>query len=99
MRLSHLLLAVFLFATLFGVAREPFGRVAIVVFFTGGVVLWLALLAIMTLFRTLGALGEARSLYAHLEALVATGLVLVVASVSINAVLWAGTWLCLRVVP
>jgi hypothetical protein len=99
MRLSHLILVVFLCATLFGVAREPYGRVAIVVFCTGGTVIWLALLAIVTLFRTLGALGEARSIYAHLEAIVATGLVLVVASVSINAVLWAGTWLCLRVVP
>ena len=53
----------------------------------------------LTLFRTLGAFGEAKSLYSHVEALVATTLVLVVASVSINAVLWAGTWLCLRVVP
>jgi hypothetical protein len=99
MRVSHLLLVVFFCAMLFGVAREPHGRVAIVVFFTGGTVLILALLAIMSLFRTLGAFGEARTAFAHLEALVATMLVLVVASVSINAVLWAGTWLCLRVVP
>lgn len=99
MRVSHLLLVIFLFAMLFTVAREPHGRVAIIVFFTGGTALAMTLVAIMTLFRTLGAFGEARTVYAHLEALFATILVLFVASVSVNAVLWAGTWLCLRVVP
>ncbi len=99
MRVSHLILIIFFFAMLFTVAREPHGRVAIVVFFTGGVVLALTLLAIMTLFRTLGAFGEAKTVYAHLEALFATTLVVFVASISVNAVLWAGTWLCLRVVP
>ena len=90
MRVAHLLLAVFVAAILFTVSRDEAGRVGIIVFFVGLGEIVLGLTAIMWLFKTLGSLGAARDLMAHLEALVATALVLVVATASMNAVLWVG---------
>jgi hypothetical protein len=93
MRLWHLVLVILFLAILLTVAREEAGRVAIVVFATGLVELVLALAAIMSLFRTMGAIGEARTLFGYCEAVLATLLVLVVASALMNGILWIGYWL------
>jgi hypothetical protein len=99
MRILHLILGVFLAALLMAVSREPTGRVAIVVFFTGLGEFALGVTAVMALFKTLGALGEARSLLRQVEALVGTAAILVSASVVMNGLLWLGINLVRKVVP
>lgn len=98
MRIWHLILMVMMAAVVLGVARESVGRVALVVFVTGLVEFVLGTTFLVTLFRTFGALGEARRVRAYLEAIVASALVLVVASYVMNIVLWVGVWLVQRVV-
>jgi hypothetical protein len=99
MRILHLILGVFFAALLMAVSREPTGRVAIVVFFTGLGEVILGTTALMALFKTLGALGEARGLLRQVEALVGTAAVLISASVVMNGLLWLGINLVQRVVP
>jgi hypothetical protein len=98
MRLWHLIFLVMMAAIVAAVARESVGRVALVVFVTGLLEFILGTTFLMTLFRTFGAIGEARRLLAYLEAIIATALVLVVASYVMTAVLWVGVWLVQRVV-
>lgn len=99
MRLWHWLLMIWMTATALAVARDPIGRVALVVFVTGLIEIILGTTAVMTLFRTLGAIGEARRLTAYAEAILATVLVLTVASISMNAVFAVGMRLAQVVVP
>jgi hypothetical protein len=99
MRLWHVMVLMFVLATLMAIWREPVGRVAVVVFAIGLAELVLGLAAVMTLFRTVGAFGQARRLIAYAEALLATTLVLLAASLSMNGVFWIGAWLVQRVVP
>lgn len=99
MRVWHFLFLVMLSAILLTVSREPTGRVAIVVFFTGLGEFILGLTAIMFLFRTIAALGYSRSVLAWTEAFVTTIVVVVIASVTMNALLWCGVSLMQRVVP
>ncbi len=81
------------------VARDPVGRVALVVFLTGLAEIALGTTAIMTLFQTIGTIGAARRMATWVEALGATVLVVLGASFSMIAILWAGVWLVQRVVP
>ncbi len=98
MRLWHLLFLVLLVALILGIGRTEVGRVALIVFFTGLGEIILGTTAVLHLFKTLGAFGEARGLAAHFEALAATAMVLTLATVSMNAVLWVGVGLLQRVV-
>ena len=82
--------ALFLLAVCMAIWRDDVGRVALVVFVTGFIEFVMALVALMTLFKTVGAIGEAKRLTAYAEAVVATAFVLVVASVTMNAVFWVG---------
>jgi len=90
MRIWHMLVLIFVLACVFGVARSEVGRVSIVMFFTGLGEFILGATALMHLFKTIGAFGHAKTLHAHLEALLATALVLLAATVSMNLVFWAG---------
>jgi hypothetical protein len=99
MRLYHLLLAVFFVALARAIARDEVGRVALIVFFIGLGEFVFGLIAVMTLFQTIGAMGEANSPAAYAQALAATALVLVVASVTMNALLWVGLGILQVVVP
>lgn len=99
MRLWHWLFLIWMIAIVLTVSRDPIGRVAVVVFLTGLIEIVLATTAIMTLFRTLGAIGEARRLTAYAEAILATALILVTASVSMNTVLVVGVRLAQLAVP
>lgn len=90
MRLWHILFAVLLTALVLAVSRDLAGRVAIIVFFAGLGEVVLGTAALMHLFQTIGRLGAARGLFAHLEALVATIVVLALATASMNAVMWIG---------
>jgi hypothetical protein len=62
------------------VAREPVGRVALVVFVTLGGELVCGTTAVMLLFRTFAALADSRDLLDYAQALMATAVVLLVAS-------------------
>ena len=93
MRLWHLFLGVCLLAVMLTVARDPAGRVAMVVFFTTLGEVALGTTAIMMLFQTVGAIGEAKGLYEHAEALFATTVVLALGTALMSALLFVGCWL------
>ncbi len=90
MRLWHIVLAVFLLALILAIARDPVGRVALIVFFTSLSVVVLGVSSIMLLFRTIAAFGAAQSFFAHIEAVVATAGVLFVGGSSVLVALWFG---------
>jgi hypothetical protein len=93
MRLWHVFFGVGLLAVMMTIARDPAGRVAMVVFFTtlGEVVVGTT--AVMMLFQTVGAIGEAKGLYEHAEALVATTVVLALGTALMSGLLFIGAWL------
>jgi hypothetical protein len=93
MRLWHLTLTIVIVALVLGAARDPVATVAIIVFITGLGEVVVGTTAIMALFQTLGALGEAKGLAAHAEALVATTLVLTVATAIMCGWLFIGAWI------
>jgi hypothetical protein len=99
MRLRHILFAVLLVALVLAISRNAAGRVAIIVFFAGLGEVILGTTALMHLFQTIGRFGAARGLSAHLEALMATIIVLVLATASMNAVMWIGVVLLQITVP
>ena len=72
MRLGTLLFLVLALGVMMGIARDEVGRVALIVFITGLGMVVSGTTAIMALFQTLGALGYARGLADHAEAVFAT---------------------------
>lgn len=90
MRLSTLAFLVLILALIFAIVRDEVGRVAVIVFFTGLGTVGAGLGSIMALFQTVGALGEARTVSAHVEALAATVLVLSFGSTLVLGLLLGG---------
>lgn len=90
MRLSTLAFLVLILALIFAIVRDEVGRVAVIVFFTGLGTVVAGLGSIMALFQTVGALGEARTVSAHVEALAATVLVLSFGSTLVLGLLLGG---------
>jgi hypothetical protein len=80
LRIWHLVYAVFMLALAMAVAREPVGRVALVVFVTLGGEVVFGTTAIMLLFRTVAAIGGARDFIEYAQGVAATAVVLLVAS-------------------
>ncbi len=80
MRILHIIYGVFMLALAFAVAREPVGRVAVIVFITLGGELVCGTTAVMLLFHTVASIGEARDALDCVQGLMATAVVLVVAS-------------------
>jgi hypothetical protein len=99
MRILHLIFLVFFSALILAIAQEETGRVALVVFFTGCVEFVFGLIAIMTLFRTVAQIGYANSVGAYLQAIGVTTVVLIVATATMNAVLWLGLMILQVVLP
>ncbi len=97
MRLWHLGTVVLFTALFLAIGRSEVGRVALIVFFTGLGEVFVGTAALMQLFRTLGELGSARGLAAHVEAIAATALVLLVATIGMNGVLWVGVLMLSRI--
>lgn len=93
MRLWHVVLGVAISAWVMAILRDPAGRALVIVFATGAGEVLLGLAAVMALFQTVGAIGEARSLVAHAEALAATSVVLTLATGLMSGWLFAGCWL------
>jgi hypothetical protein len=92
MRLWHLSVGVLVVAVALSIARDPVGLVALVVFVMGLGEVVLGTTALMALFQTVGAFGEAKCLAAHAEAVVATALVLAVATATMTGLFFAGAW-------
>ena len=90
MKLWHLLFAVFGASLAFAVARDPVGRVGLVVFFTMIGLIVLGTSSVVMLFRTIGLIGMAQTVGDHLEALAATVGVLFFGTAGMLAVLWCG---------
>ena len=86
-------------AVAFALLRDEVGRVSVIVFATGLIVTLAGTSAIMALFQTIGALGEARTLYHHVEAVVATAVVLLVGSSGMLGAMFAGAYLIRLAVP
>jgi hypothetical protein len=93
MRLWHLVAAVLFVALLLSISRDEVGRVALIVFFTGLAEVFLGTTALMLLFRTVGGIGEAHDATTYIEAVSATLLVILIASLLMNGVLWVGVTL------
>ena len=93
MRLWHLLFAVGTVAVAMSLCREPITRVFVIVTVTGIGEIAFGLAAVMALFQTLGAVGDARGLTDHVEAVAATTVVLGVASAVMGGWFFAGAWL------
>jgi hypothetical protein len=93
MRLWHLIVFILALSLILAVVRDQVGRVALVVFATGVGEFVMGTTAVMALFRTIGALGEAKGLVAHVEAVATTTLVLVIATAMMSLWAFAGAWL------
>jgi hypothetical protein len=93
MRLWHLVVFILVMGTCLAIARDPVGRVALIVFVTALGEVVIGTTAIMALFQTIGSIGEAKGLVAHAEAVATTTLVLVLATGIMSFWLFVGGWL------
>jgi hypothetical protein len=99
MRLWHLVMVILALGVIFTIVRDPVGRIALIVFTTGLGEVIFGTTAIMALFQTIGAIGEAKGLFAHVEAIASTTLVLVIATSVMSLWLFAGGWLVQAAIP
>ena len=99
MRLWHLLFAVFLASMALAIARDPIGRVALVVFFTTIGLVILGLSSIMMLFRAVGAIGMARNAVEEAGALLAAAGVALFGGGAMLLILYCGFSVLAQVVP
>lgn len=99
MRLWHLVVAIMATGMVLAITRDPTGRVGLIVFMTalGEVVIGTS--TVLALFQTIGALGEAKGLFAHAEATASTALVLIVGTTLMSSWLFAGAWLVHATIP
>lgn len=93
MRLWHLAFGIACLAVVLTLARDPIARVCLIVFAVGIGEAAFALGGVMALFQTIGAVGQARGLREHAEALAATFLVLCATTAVMDAWFFAGFWL------
>jgi hypothetical protein len=93
MRLWHLVFAIAGCALVLVLARDPIARVCLIVFVIGLGEAVFALGGIMALFRTIGAIGQARGIREHALALAATAVVLGATTVVMDAWFFAGLWI------
>ncbi len=93
MRLWHLVFAVAIVSVVLTLVRDDAGRVAVIVFIFGVGECAFGIAALMALFQTVGAFGQARGLIAHASAIAATTLILATASTVMVAWLFVGAWL------
>jgi membrane associated rhomboid family serine protease len=99
MRLWHLVVGIIAIAMVLAIVRDPIGRVAFIVFCTALGEVIIGTSTVLALFQTIGALGEAKGLFAHAEATASTAIVLVVGSTLMSSWLFAGAWLVQVTVP
>lgn len=98
MRILHIVYVVFMLAMALAVAREPVGRVALVVFVALGAELICGTAAVMILFQTVSSIAEARDALECVQGLMATAVVLAVASSLMLAMLSLAMTMVARVI-
>jgi hypothetical protein len=98
MRLWHFAFAIFLVAIVMVLAQDDVGAVAMVVFIVGLGEVTFGTTALLALFQTFATLGEARDAAAHLEAIVATVVVLSIATILMSGWFFIGAWIVQAVV-
>ena len=84
---------------LLAIVRDTVGLIALIVFVTALGEVVLGTTAVMALFQTIGAIGMARGLFEHGQALAATTLVLISATAIMSMWLFVGAWLIRAVLP
>ncbi len=99
MRLWHLVVVILGLSLVLAIVRDQVGRVALIVFVTALGEAIFGTTAILALFQTIGGLGEAKGLFAHVEAVATTTLVVVVAATVMGFWLAAGAWLVQASLP
>jgi hypothetical protein len=99
MRLWHLFVFIMALSLVLAITRDPVGRIGLIVFVTalGEVIIGTA--AVLALFQTIGAIGEAKGLFAHAEAVATTTLVVITATTIMSSWLFAGAWLVQASLP
>lgn len=90
MRLWQILVMVIFVAVGFTLSRDPVGRVSVIVFVFGLFEVVVGVLAIKTLFQTIGSIGRAETLVAYAHAVMSTAIVVVVGSVTMAGILYLG---------
>jgi hypothetical protein len=99
MRLWHLVLMILILGILLSITRDPVGRIALIVFVTAVGEVFFGTTAVMALFQTIGAIGMARGLLEHTQAVAATTVVLIAATTIMSMWLFIGAWLVRAVLP
>ncbi len=99
MKLWHLVVFILFLGMVLSIVRDPVGRIALIVFVTALGEVVFGTTAVLALFQTIGALGEAKGLFAHAEAVATTALVLIVATTIMSSWLFAGAWLVQASLP
>ena len=99
MKLWHLVVFILFLGMVLSIVRDPVGRIALIVFVTALGEVVFGATAVLALFQTIGALGEAKGLFAHAEAVATTALVLIVATTIMSSWLFAGAWLVQASLP
>jgi hypothetical protein len=99
MRLWHLAILILALGIVFTIVRDPVGRIGLIVFITALGEVVIGVTAVMALFQTIGAIGMARGLLEHSQAVVATTVVLFVATAIMSSLLFIGAWLVQAVLP
>jgi hypothetical protein len=98
MRLWQWLVTVLVVGTCLGIAREEVGRVALIVFITGLGEVVLGTSALLALFQSVGAIGQASGPGEYAGAVAQTALVLLVATSAMMGVLWLGVTILMAAV-
>ena len=99
MRLWHLVVLILVVGILLAIVRDTVGRIALVVVITALGEVVLGTTAVLALFQTIGAIGMARGLFEHGQAVAATTLVLIIATTIMSMWLFVGAWLVQAVLP
>jgi hypothetical protein len=93
MRLWHLFVVILALCVIFAIVRDQVGRIAFIVFVTALCEVIIGTTAVLALFQTIGSLGEAKGMFAHVEAVATTTLVVIIATTVMSSLLFAGAWL------
>jgi hypothetical protein len=93
LRLWHLVFGILVLAMALTIARDPAGRVAVIVFFVGLAEVILGTSALLVLFQAVGAIGEADRPFAYAGAVVTATLVLAASTAIMAGLIFAGAWL------
>ncbi len=99
MRLWHLVAFILVLGIVLAIVRDTVDRIALIIFSTALGEVVLGTTAVLALFQTIGAIGMARGLFEHGQAVAATTLVLIIATMIMSMWLSIGAWLVQAVLP